>query len=64
MLIYSMSVSVDGFIAGRKGTFGSTTPNEEQFRFHITQTGELGGYSSSLAARRSCRRSPKMFRST
>jgi dihydrofolate reductase len=43
MLIYSMSVSVDGFIADRKGAFGWTTPNEEQFRFHITQIRELGG---------------------
>jgi hypothetical protein len=27
MLIYSMSVSVDGFIADREGAFGWTTPN-------------------------------------
>ena len=44
MLIYSMSVSVDGFIADREGAFGWTTPNEEQFRFHLTQIRELGGY--------------------
>ena len=44
MLIYSMSVSVDGFIADRKGAFGWTTPNEEQFRFHTTLISELGGY--------------------
>jgi dihydrofolate reductase len=44
MLIYSMSVSVDGFIADREGAFGWTDPNEEQFRFHIAQVGELGGY--------------------
>src|SRR5437867_4472244 len=44
MLIYSMSVSVDGFIADRAGAFGWTVPNEEQFRFHIMQTRELGGY--------------------
>jgi dihydrofolate reductase len=42
MLIYSMSVSVDGFIADREGAFGWTVPNEEQFRFHISQVGELG----------------------
>src|SRR5919199_5439718 len=42
MLIYSMSVSVDGFIADREGAFGWTVPNEEQFRFHIAQTRELG----------------------
>ncbi|PZR68993.1 MAG: deaminase, partial [Candidatus Dormiibacter spiritus] len=44
MLIYSMGVSVDGFIADREGAFGWTTPDEEQFRFHIAQTHELGGY--------------------
>ncbi|MBV9535808.1 MAG: dihydrofolate reductase family protein [Solirubrobacterales bacterium] len=42
MLIYSMGVSVDGFIADREGAFGWTTPNEEQFRFHIAQTRKLG----------------------
>jgi hypothetical protein len=44
MLIYSMSVSVDGFIADREGAFGWTDPSEEQFRFHLAQTRELGGY--------------------
>jgi dihydrofolate reductase len=44
MLIYSMGVSVDGFIADREGAFGWTAPNEEQFRFHVVQTRELGGY--------------------
>ena len=44
MLIYSMSVSVDGFIADREGAFGWTAPNEEQFRFHLAQTRELGCY--------------------
>jgi dihydrofolate reductase len=44
MLIYSMSVSVDGFIADREGAFAWTAPDEEQFRFRITQTRELGGY--------------------
>src|SRR5207247_148633 len=44
MLIYSMSVSVDGFIADREGAFGWTAPNEEQFRFHIAQTRALGGH--------------------
>jgi len=44
MLIYSMSVSVDGFIADREGAFGWTVPHEEQFRFHIAQIRELGGY--------------------
>ena len=44
MLIYSMSVSVDGFIADRAGAFGWTARSEEQFRFHIAQIRELGGY--------------------
>ena len=44
MLIYSMSVSVDGFIADREGAFGWTAPSEEQFRFHIEQVRELGGH--------------------
>src|SRR5204863_2411530 len=44
MLIYSMGVSVDGFIADREGAFGWTVPNEEQFRFHLAQVRELGGY--------------------
>ena len=44
MLIYSMSVSVDGFIADREGGFGWTVPSEEQFRFHLAQVRELGGY--------------------
>jgi dihydrofolate reductase len=44
MLIYSMSVSVDGFIADRDGAFNWTAPSEEQFRFHIAQVSELGGY--------------------
>lgn len=44
MLIYSMGVSVDGFIADREGGFGWTVPDEEQFRFHLAQVGELGAY--------------------
>jgi dihydrofolate reductase len=44
MLICSMSVSVDGFIADREGGFDWTPPSEEQFRFHLAQVRELGGY--------------------
>jgi dihydrofolate reductase len=44
VLIYSMGVSVDGFIADREGTFGWTTPSEGQFRFHIAEVRELGGH--------------------
>ena len=43
MLIYSMSVSVDGFIADREGAFGWTAPDEELFRFHTAEVGKLGG---------------------
>ena len=42
MLIVSMGVSVDGFIADRDGAFGWGVPSEEQFRFHIEQVRELG----------------------
>jgi dihydrofolate reductase len=44
MLVYSMSVSVDGFIVDRDGDFGWTAPSEEQFRFQLAQVSELGGY--------------------
>jgi dihydrofolate reductase len=44
MLIYSMSVSLDGFITDREGGFAWTVPSEEQFRFHTAQIRELGGY--------------------
>jgi len=44
MLIYSMGVSVDGFIADRAGEFGWTVPTEEQFRFHVAQVREIGSY--------------------
>ena len=43
-LIYSMNVSLDGFITDREGGFGWTVPDEEQFRFHLAQVSELGGY--------------------
>src|SRR3954447_23434618 len=44
MLIYSMSVSVDGFIADREGVFAWSGPSDELFRFHLEQVGKLGGY--------------------
>ena len=49
MLIYSMSVSVDGVIADREGAFGWDVPSDEQFRFHLEQVCELG---SCLLGRR------------
>jgi dihydrofolate reductase len=42
MLIYSMGVSVDGFVADREGGFAWTVPDDEQFRFHLDQTRALG----------------------
>jgi dihydrofolate reductase len=44
MLIYSMSVSVDGYIADRDGAFGWAVPSDALFRFHLEQVRELGGY--------------------
>jgi len=44
MLIYSMSVSVDDFIADREGGFGWTVPDEELFRFHLARVRELDCY--------------------
>jgi dihydrofolate reductase len=42
MLIYSMGVSVDGFIADREGEFGWTVPDDELFGFHLARVRELG----------------------
>jgi dihydrofolate reductase len=42
-LIYSMQVSLDGFIAGRGGEIDWAAPDEELHRFHNQQTSELGG---------------------
>jgi dihydrofolate reductase len=44
MLIYSMSVSVAGFLADREGGFEWTAPSQEMFGFHLAQVRELGGY--------------------
>jgi dihydrofolate reductase len=44
MLIYSMGVSVDGFVNDRTGAFGWTVPTEDQFRFPSRAVRELGGY--------------------
>jgi dihydrofolate reductase len=42
MLIYSMSVSVDGFVTDREGGIGWTAPDDELFRFHLARVRELG----------------------
>jgi dihydrofolate reductase len=44
VLIYSMSVTLDGYITDRAGGFGWSAPSEDQFRFSLAQVGELGGY--------------------
>jgi dihydrofolate reductase len=41
-LIYSMAVSLDGFIAGPSGEFDWSAPDEELHRFHNKQTREAG----------------------
>src|ERR1700730_4193829 len=41
-LIYSMGVSLDGFIAGPGGEIDWSAPDEELHRFHNKQTAELG----------------------
>lgn len=44
VLIYSMSVTLDGYITDRAGGFRWSTPGEDQFRFSLAQVGELGAY--------------------
>lgn len=41
-LIYSMSVSLDGFIAGPDGGIDWSVPDEDLFRFHTQQVEETG----------------------
>ena len=41
-LIYSMTVSLDGFIAGPDGAIDWSVPDEELFRFHTQQVRETG----------------------
>ena len=43
-LIYSMTVSLDGFIAGPGGDIGWSAPDEELHRFHNDQVRELGAH--------------------
>jgi dihydrofolate reductase len=44
MLIYSMSVSIDGFINDRQGGFAWTGFSDELFASHTELVGALGGY--------------------
>src|SRR5437762_1067815 len=43
-LIYSMGVSLDGFIAGPDGDIDWSAPDEELHRFHNQQARELGAH--------------------
>ena len=43
-LIFSMTVSLDGFIAGPGGEIDWSAPDDELFRFHTEQTRALGGH--------------------
>jgi dihydrofolate reductase len=43
-LIYSMGVSLDGFIAGPDGEIDWSAPDEELHRFHNQQARETGAY--------------------
>ena len=43
-LIYSMGVSLDGFIAGRNGEIDWGAPDEELHRFHNQQMREIGAH--------------------
>jgi dihydrofolate reductase len=43
-LIYSMGVSLDGFIAGTGGEIDWSAPDEELHRFHNLQARELGAH--------------------
>jgi dihydrofolate reductase len=44
VLIYSVSVSVDGYIADRDGAFGWSAPSDELFAFHLARVRELGAH--------------------
>ena len=43
-VIYSMSVSLDGFIAGPQGEIDWSAPDEQLHRFHNEQVREIGGH--------------------
>ncbi len=44
VLIFSMSVSVDGFVADRDGDFNWGAPDDELFAFHLERVSGLNGY--------------------
>jgi dihydrofolate reductase len=44
VLIYSMGVSVDGYIADRDGAFAWTAPSDDLFAFHLARVRTLGAH--------------------
>jgi dihydrofolate reductase len=44
VLIYSMSTSIDGFIADRAGHFAWSVPSDEQFAVHLEEVREIAGH--------------------
>lgn len=44
MLIFSMSVSTDGFISDRQGDFAWGTPSDELFQFHLDEVSALDAH--------------------
>jgi len=53
-LIYSMSVSLDGFVAGPGGEIDWSVPDEEQMRFHVLQTREIAACLCGRGCTRRC----------
>ncbi len=51
-LIYSMGVSLDGFIAGPDGEIDWGAPDEELHRFHNQQLREIGAHLCGTEALR------------
>jgi dihydrofolate reductase len=43
-VVYSMGVSLDGYISGPDGSFDWAAPDDELHRFHNEQTRELGAH--------------------
>src|SRR4051794_5946827 len=43
-VMYSMGVSLDGFIAGPDGEIDWTVPDDELFRFHLARVAQLGAH--------------------
>lgn len=44
MLLYSMGLTVDGYIQDLDGNFGWGAPSDELFAFHLARVGSLGAH--------------------